>query len=90
MGRALPPEVGRVAESGVASREDVERLAACGYNAVLVGEALVRSGDPVGKVKELLGVKTSGPLPIRPASAADLKSLPPLDEALREGPVSDS
>jgi indole-3-glycerol phosphate synthase len=43
-----------VAESGIHSRADVERLAKAGVDAVLVGESLMRSGDIVAKVKELL------------------------------------
>lgn len=33
-----------VAESGIRSRDDVRRLARCGANAILVGEALMRAG----------------------------------------------
>jgi indole-3-glycerol phosphate synthase len=43
-----------VSESGIASRADVVRVAAAGAHAVLVGEALSRSGDPAAKVRELL------------------------------------
>jgi indole-3-glycerol phosphate synthase len=35
-----------VAESGIRTREDVRRLAEAGFDAVLVGEALVTAGDP--------------------------------------------
>ncbi|MDU4959601.1 MAG: indole-3-glycerol phosphate synthase TrpC [Sporomusaceae bacterium] len=44
-----------VSESGINSRRDIERLAACGVNAVLVGEALMRSPDPGRKLRELAG-----------------------------------
>jgi indole-3-glycerol phosphate synthase len=44
-----------VSESGIASRADVVRVRAAGAHAVLVGEALSRSGDPGAKVRELLG-----------------------------------
>ena len=44
-----------VAESGIKSREDVERLKEAGANAVLVGEALVTSPDIAAKVRELTG-----------------------------------
>jgi indole-3-glycerol phosphate synthase len=44
-----------VAESGVRTRADVERLAAVGVDAVLVGEALVRAPDAGRQVQELLG-----------------------------------
>ncbi len=46
-----------VAESGIHSRGDVERLAECGAAAILVGESLIRQGIEVidQKVTELLG-----------------------------------
>jgi len=44
-----------VAESGINTRADVQRLADCGVQAVLVGESLMRTGDIAGKVRELLG-----------------------------------
>jgi indole-3-glycerol phosphate synthase len=77
MGRTLPRDVGRVAESGISTREGMERLAACGYNAALVGEALLRSADPAAKVRELLGTATDGPPPFSTATLADLNDLPP-------------
>ena len=43
-----------VAESGIHTRADVERLAKCGAGAILVGESLVKGGDIRAKVKELL------------------------------------
>jgi indole-3-glycerol phosphate synthase len=43
-----------VAESGIHTRVDVERLAKCGAKAILVGESLVKHGDIRGKVRELL------------------------------------
>jgi indole-3-glycerol phosphate synthase len=43
----LPSHVIRVAESAVRSVADAERMAAAGFDAVLVGEALVRTDDPV-------------------------------------------
>ena len=50
---ACPPLL--VAESGIHTRMDVERLAKCGAGAILVGESLVKGGDIQAKVKELLG-----------------------------------
>jgi indole-3-glycerol phosphate synthase len=44
-----------VAESGIHSRADVERLKRAGAGAILVGESLVRQGDMAAKVRELLG-----------------------------------
>jgi indole-3-glycerol phosphate synthase len=44
-----------VAESGIHTRADVERLKQCGANAILVGESLMRGGDIKSKVRELIG-----------------------------------
>ena len=44
-----------VAESGIHTRGDVERLKKCGANAILVGESLMRGGDIQSKVRELIG-----------------------------------
>jgi indole-3-glycerol phosphate synthase len=43
-----------VAESGINTRADVERVARARVDAILVGEALMKSGDVIAKVKELL------------------------------------
>lgn len=40
----------RVAESGIADAADASRMAAAGYDAVLVGEAAVRAADPAGLI----------------------------------------
>jgi indole-3-glycerol phosphate synthase len=52
----LPDEAVLVAESGVFGADDVRRLVAEGADAVLVGEALVKDGDPEGAVRALSGV----------------------------------
>ena len=44
-----------VSESGITRSEDVESLEKAGVDAILVGEALMRSDDPVRAVRELLG-----------------------------------
>jgi len=44
-----------VAESGIHSRADVERLKKCGAGAILVGESLLKQGDIQAKVRELIG-----------------------------------
>jgi len=51
----IPPALIRVAESGIASRADVEFAQNAGANAILVGEALVTSGDPKFAMRALLG-----------------------------------
>ncbi len=53
---SLPDDVVRVCESGLASRSDVERAAAAGFHAVLVGEAFVTSPDPAATVREFASV----------------------------------
>ena len=55
MAPRLPVGVVRVAESGVRGPEDAAELAAAGYQAVLVGESLVTSGDPASAVAALRG-----------------------------------
>ncbi len=50
----IPAGVVRVAESGIHSSADVRRLRAAGYQAFLVGEHLMKSGDPAGALKALL------------------------------------
>ena len=44
-----------VAESGIHTRADVERLKKCGADAILVGESLMRGGDIQAKVRDLIG-----------------------------------
>jgi indole-3-glycerol phosphate synthase len=51
----IPDDRVVVAESGIHSRADVERLRTLGVNAVLIGEALVAAENAAGKIEELLG-----------------------------------
>jgi indole-3-glycerol phosphate synthase len=53
VGRAMPDTVVRVAESGIRGPDDARRLAAAGFDAVLVGESLVTSPDPAAAVAAL-------------------------------------
>jgi indole-3-glycerol phosphate synthase len=50
----LPHDATIVAESGVVTREDAQRLRAAGANAILVGESLMRAENPVEVVEGLL------------------------------------
>ena len=50
----IPADRIRVAESGILSVADVERVAAAGADVILVGEALVRHGDPRASVAEFI------------------------------------
>lgn len=56
----IPPEIVVVSESGIHTREDVNRLEAVGVSAILVGESLMRAADVGLAVKRLLGLSTSG------------------------------
>jgi indole-3-glycerol phosphate synthase len=49
----VPPGVLLVSESGIRTAEDSRRLRACGADAILVGEALMRSGDVVAQAASL-------------------------------------
>jgi indole-3-glycerol phosphate synthase len=52
--RLIPPEHIVVSESGISSRDDMQRMKEYKVNAVLVGEALVTAKDIPAKMKELL------------------------------------
>jgi indole-3-glycerol phosphate synthase len=51
----FPKNVIAVSESGIATAADAARVHAAGAHAVLVGEALMRAGDPAGLIGELRG-----------------------------------
>ena len=51
----LPESAVRVAESGIHTREDMERLRAAGYEAFLIGESLMRQPRPGEALKRLVG-----------------------------------
>jgi indole-3-glycerol phosphate synthase len=53
VGSMLPAGVVRVAESGIRDSADVDRLTRAGFDAVLVGEALVTSPDPGAALRAL-------------------------------------
>jgi indole-3-glycerol phosphate synthase len=50
----LPRDLIKVAESGISRRDQVELVEKLGANAVLIGESLVKAGNPVHTIKELL------------------------------------
>jgi indole-3-glycerol phosphate synthase len=54
MAGVIPDDVIKVAESGVRGGDDARALRDAGYNAVLVGETLVTSGNPARAIGELL------------------------------------
>ncbi len=51
----IPADIAVVAESGIFTASDVDRLAKANVDAILVGEALVTSNDIPAKVRELSG-----------------------------------
>jgi indole-3-glycerol phosphate synthase len=55
LGPKIPPDLFAVAESGIFTAEDVRRAAQAGFDAVLVGEALVTAPDAAAKARELSG-----------------------------------
>lgn len=56
----FPSDVVTVAESGIAGAEEAAACADLGYDAVLVGEALVRDADPAAAVAAMRGADDDG------------------------------
>jgi indole-3-glycerol phosphate synthase len=50
----IPQRVIKVSESGIFNSTDIHRLMNAGYDAFLVGEHLVKSGDPAQAIRELV------------------------------------
>ena len=50
----IPEGIVRVAESGIASAEDIRRLRDAGYHAFLIGESLMKAEHPGEKLKQFL------------------------------------
>jgi indole-3-glycerol phosphate synthase len=51
----IPHDIVAVSESGLQSREDVERLTAVGYRAFLIGERFMTDPDPARAIGQLVG-----------------------------------
>jgi indole-3-glycerol phosphate synthase len=49
----IPPGIIKVAESGIKTHDHVVQVKQAGYNAILVGEILMRAPDPVQTLREL-------------------------------------
>jgi indole-3-glycerol phosphate synthase len=54
LAQSIPQGAVKVAESGIRSAEDIARLQSAGYDALLVGEALMRQPDPAAALALLL------------------------------------
>ena len=50
----MPSNVLRISESGIHNAADIARLRAAGYTAFLVGEHLMKSGDPAAALRQLV------------------------------------
>jgi indole-3-glycerol phosphate synthase len=61
LGEKIPASVIGVSESGLKSREELEKLAAAGYRAFLIGERFMTDPDPVAAMKHLLGSRSPEP-----------------------------
>ena len=57
LARLCPPEIVLVAESGINTIDDIQRLVEARIDAILVGEALVTAPDVAAKVRSLSGLK---------------------------------
>ncbi len=55
LARLIPHRVTKVAESGISSYREVNKLKDLGVDAVLMGEVIIKSDNPELKIKELLG-----------------------------------
>lgn len=53
----MPADCLRVSESGIRSRADIEVLSQAGFQAFLVGETLMRSGDAISALREMAGAQ---------------------------------
>jgi indole-3-glycerol phosphate synthase len=49
----IPSSVIKVAESGIKTKDDVRRMREAGYDALLIGEALVQAEDPIAFINAL-------------------------------------
>jgi len=56
LGPEIPPAIGSVAESGISRAADAAEAGKAGYDAILVGEALVTADNVTAKVRELAGI----------------------------------
>ena len=57
----IPASVVRVTESGISTREDIQRLRKAGFDAFLIGESLMRQPDPGVALADLLKGATNKP-----------------------------
>ncbi len=63
LGPQIPAGVFRVAESGIQSAGDIQRLRDAGYQAFLIGESLMQADSPGTALKQLLAEAAAAPAP---------------------------
>jgi indole-3-glycerol phosphate synthase len=69
----VPAHIVTVAESGISRPDQVARLATAGFDAILVGEALVTATDPAAELVRLLeGVRSEVRAAVDPAGTSPL------------------
>jgi indole-3-glycerol phosphate synthase len=56
LARQLPKSITLVSESGIRTRDDIERLRTAGFNAFLIGEELLRAEDEGKALRDLITV----------------------------------
>jgi indole-3-glycerol phosphate synthase len=54
LSRDIPKKIIKVAASGIHGPAEAERMRSAGYDAILVGEALMRSSDPIALIRSLM------------------------------------
>lgn len=54
LAKILPQSITLVSESGIRTREDIQKLQSAGYNAFLIGEEFMRSADEGAALKNLI------------------------------------
>jgi indole-3-glycerol phosphate synthase len=60
--REIPDECIAVSESGLSTRQDIDRLRNAGFDAFLIGEHLMQQDDPAQALIDLIGSSDSGNL----------------------------
>jgi indole-3-glycerol phosphate synthase len=58
LSESLPKDSVRIAESGIHTADDIERLRTAGFHAFLIGESLMRQPDPGAALRALLASTT--------------------------------
>jgi indole-3-glycerol phosphate synthase len=56
----IPRSATAVSESGLKTRDELDRLSAAGYRAFLIGERFMTDKDPAGAIQTLIGIRDPG------------------------------